>query len=601
MGSACGIKSSNITQQDKTTTDSVKEIPNDGGVETEFEGIPLRRACIGHYFSEMNYGKKAEGDDIKAVWRGMCSSILSKEDNEPLFIHRKGIFVDTGLTETEAEIHLIAFAERDYSTFSKMLKAGPPSRYRWVAWKVALRVKSITISGLYEKLLKKKTPWIEYIDKDLNRTFPTHPLYSEVEYSQKGKTALRNILGAYAVYNKHVGYCQGMNFLAAFLLIISGFQEEDVFWSMVSLTNKKFPSDPLAIEGIEGLYSERLPLLRLLEKLFAHTLRDTLPAISEHLISIELGKELWLQKWISTLFLYSFSKGYCIRFWDFILTQGISQVFLLVLAILRDLKGQILNSDFVGCYELMMMLQENKDKILSPVDDLIAAAEKINLDWAKLCVLFKRYQDEVEIEDFEERKRKMELKKSERGDMKEDDNPQDTDRELRMEEIVAEQQRILFPEIKRVYRGTTDSFHKSFNKDHTEMVLPPIDQQKKTKFVFDSLTISEGEQIKDNPSSIESKSPQLSEYKGKVIHPIIEQKEEVKQKSFINRSYTKLAHEEELRSARMEDEDSIVFASLKNKKVQTYIGLKGSSSGGIHRDRTIRESKARVMEKPIFI
>lgn len=53
------------------------------------------------------------------------------------------------------------------------------------------------------------------IDKDLPRTFPGHPLLDGI-----GRDALRRVLCAYALHNPAVGYCQGMNFLAALLLLL---------------------------------------------------------------------------------------------------------------------------------------------------------------------------------------------------------------------------------------------------------------------------------------------------------------------------------------------------------------------------------------------
>lgn len=43
----------------------------------------------------------------------------------------------------------------------------------------------------------------EQIEKDLNRTFPGHPVMDV-----RGRNALKRILTAYAVRNPNVGYCQ---------------------------------------------------------------------------------------------------------------------------------------------------------------------------------------------------------------------------------------------------------------------------------------------------------------------------------------------------------------------------------------------------------
>lgn len=54
------------------------------------------------------------------------------------------------------------------------------------------------------------------ISLDLPRTFPYHP-----KFGKDGThiQALRNVLVAYANFNPALGYCQGMSFIAAMLLM----------------------------------------------------------------------------------------------------------------------------------------------------------------------------------------------------------------------------------------------------------------------------------------------------------------------------------------------------------------------------------------------
>ena len=52
--------------------------------------------------------------------------------------------------------------------------------------------------------------------RDVHRTFPQHPLFRQV--GGAGQTLLTSILKQCAAMNKEVGYCQGMNYVAAVLL-----------------------------------------------------------------------------------------------------------------------------------------------------------------------------------------------------------------------------------------------------------------------------------------------------------------------------------------------------------------------------------------------
>lgn len=53
--------------------------------------------------------------------------------------------------------------------------------------------------------------------RDINRTFPAHDFFKET--GGLGQDSLYRISKAYAVYDEEVGYCQGLSFLVASLLL----------------------------------------------------------------------------------------------------------------------------------------------------------------------------------------------------------------------------------------------------------------------------------------------------------------------------------------------------------------------------------------------
>ena len=68
----------------------------------------------------------------------------------------------------------------------------------------------------YSDLLSKKYfPSANEIEKDIHRTFPGHCFFS----SEKGQSAVRNVLLAYSIRNPSLGYCQSMNFIVGLLLL----------------------------------------------------------------------------------------------------------------------------------------------------------------------------------------------------------------------------------------------------------------------------------------------------------------------------------------------------------------------------------------------
>jgi hypothetical protein len=112
------------------------------------------------------------------------------------------------------------------------IRKGIPNELRGRAWRSLIPIQYYLSShkGEYQKYLNEKTnPKIsKQIDLDINRTFRLHKLYQE-KYG-KGQIKLWNVLNAYSNYNKNLGYTQGMNTIAALLLM---YLDEEVFLSLI--------------------------------------------------------------------------------------------------------------------------------------------------------------------------------------------------------------------------------------------------------------------------------------------------------------------------------------------------------------------------------
>ena len=70
---------------------------------------------------------------------------------------------------------------------------------------------------------------------------------------------LQNVLEAYSVYRPDVGYCQSMNFIVGFTLMVSGAEEKETFWFIYSILEKSHEQIPF--DGLKGFYQSEFPLL----------------------------------------------------------------------------------------------------------------------------------------------------------------------------------------------------------------------------------------------------------------------------------------------------------------------------------------------------
>lgn len=114
------------------------------------------------------------------------------------------------------------------------------------------------------------------------------------------KESLCNILRCYAIYNPEVGYCQGMNFLAAMYYLV--YKNESTSFSMLVHTIEKFK--------LGGLYKNDVPLLKAFIHKMNRLLALFLPKLHEHIYDEGINSGYLCSAWFITLFTYVIqSKG----------------------------------------------------------------------------------------------------------------------------------------------------------------------------------------------------------------------------------------------------------------------------------------------------
>lgn len=180
---------------------------------------------------------------------------------------------------------------------------------------------------------------INEIERDVVRTMPSHPLFS-VSVSpgtEMNREKLRSVLLAVSAAEPSVGYCQGMNFVAATLLLNLGMNEEDSFLMFLSIL-KNF--------HFRHLYSPSVPLLPLRMFTFSRLVRQHLPQVWHHLNSKTFSVEIFANQWIMTLFGYYIDSDILGPYlWSIFFLVGWKFIFQIGLAILAILEPTICAMD----------------------------------------------------------------------------------------------------------------------------------------------------------------------------------------------------------------------------------------------------------------
>lgn len=126
-----------------------------------------------------------------------------------------------------------------WKEFKGLVLGGIPVAYRWKVWAECSSATALRVPGYYEDILQngQDDPLvISQIAMDINRTLTDNIFFRKGPGVQK----LKQVLVAYSRRHPAVGYCQGMNMIAASLLLIMP-SEEDAFWVLCSIVEKILP------------------------------------------------------------------------------------------------------------------------------------------------------------------------------------------------------------------------------------------------------------------------------------------------------------------------------------------------------------------------
>lgn len=233
-----------------------------------------------------------------------------------------------------------------------------------MAWKVVTKKPNVRLE--YEELVRaSENKWTNQIRRDIDRTFPQLPYFADSQSSLGliGQAALFRTLCAYSDFNPRVGYCQGMNFLLALFLLVSGGREHEAFDMFVMITENSYSDHrELSLSGLEGLFQEQFPLLAEYKFYFFALFKRKLPKLSEHFAQLGVPDGLWIDKWFLTLFLYQLPLGLVIRVWDNLLAQGLVFMFQMALALLKFSEKELLSLDMVGVLEYIRGIGKRQDQ-----------------------------------------------------------------------------------------------------------------------------------------------------------------------------------------------------------------------------------------------
>ncbi|KAM3134158.1 hypothetical protein pb186bvf_013779 [Paramecium bursaria] len=250
----------------------------------------------------------------------------SKHKNKPKKVYEQ---VQRYLKET---YHMECYSLQSKKALKPIIKNGElcDMNLNWVLFELSGgRVMKLQNPGVYNKLLNLKSKYpkefFEPINLDVVRTIQGQEKASQTE-------AIRNLLTAYSIRNPQLGYCQGQNFIANFIVNTLKFDELDAFWIYTAIIETIMPLD----------YYTNILSAMVDQRILQFYLERYLPEVDKHFKQIGISTDYFSLQWYLCIFTNQTNPKLTSYIFLMLVLDGIKSLTISTLIILTMIKEEIL-------------------------------------------------------------------------------------------------------------------------------------------------------------------------------------------------------------------------------------------------------------------
>jgi hypothetical protein len=254
------------------------------------------------------------------------------------------------------------------SELRSLVLGGIPVAYRAKIWSECSGASTLRVPGYYQDIVARSDEQddaniVSQIQMDINRTLTDNIFFRK----GPGVSKLNEVLVAYARRNPDVGYCQGMNLIAANLLLIMPSAEE-AFWVLASIVENILPG---------GYYDHSLLTSRADQQVLRRYVAEVLPRLSAHLEELSIELEALTFQWFLSVFTDLLCAEALFRVWDVVLCMGEGSTFLfqVALALLKLNEPQLLRCEVPAAVYTYINHQMTNHAI--SIDNMIKASDAL--------------------------------------------------------------------------------------------------------------------------------------------------------------------------------------------------------------------------------
>ncbi|XP_047670104.1 ecotropic viral integration site 5 protein homolog isoform X4 [Tachysurus fulvidraco] len=258
----------------------------------------------------------------------------------------------------------------------ELVRKGIPHHFRAIVWQLLCSAQNLPIKDQYSELLKMTSPCEKLIRRDIARTYPEHEFFKEKD--SLGQEVLFNVMKAYSLVDREVGYCQGSAFIVGLLLM--QMPEEEAFCVFVKLMQDY---------RLRELFKPSMAELGLCMYQFECMIQEQLPELHIHFQAQSFHTSMYASSWFLTIFLTSFPLPVATRIFDIFMCEGLEIVFRVGLAILQMNHAELIQLDMEGMLQYFQKVIPHQ--LDSGPDKVIQAAYQVKYNAKKMKKLEKEY------------------------------------------------------------------------------------------------------------------------------------------------------------------------------------------------------------------
>ncbi|XP_048869632.1 EVI5-like protein isoform X13 [Brienomyrus brachyistius] len=258
----------------------------------------------------------------------------------------------------------------------ELIRKGIPHHFRAIVWQLLGNATDMPVKNQYSELLKMSSPCEKLIRRDIARTYPEHDFFKGQD--SLGQEVLFNVMKAYSLVDREVGYCQGSAFIVGLLLM--QMPEEEAFCVFVRLMQEY---------RLRELFKPSMAELGLCIYQFEYLLQEQLPELNVHFRSQSFHTSMYASSWFLTLFLTFLPLPVATRIFDIFMYEGLEIIFRVGVAILQYNQTDLIQLDMEGMSQHFQRVIPHQFE--SCPDKLIHRAYQVKYNPKRMKKLEKEY------------------------------------------------------------------------------------------------------------------------------------------------------------------------------------------------------------------